>query len=99
MEQRFNQCLCVNTFKFFNDIFPLYLKDVFDPSEQKHIDTRASTLKLNQPLRKTNYGQKTIPFMAPSNWNKLPENIKMLENTNLKDERFLFPKAIKNKKN
>ena len=26
VEQRFHQCLCVNTFKYFNDICPLYLK-------------------------------------------------------------------------
>ena len=29
VEQRFHQCLCVNTFKYFNDICPLYLKDIF----------------------------------------------------------------------
>ena len=102
VEQRFNQCLCVNTFKFFNDKCPLYLKDIFDPSEHKHMETRTSTLRLNQPLRKTNYGQKSISFMAPSNWNKLPENVKILENTNLfkhKVKDLYFQKLVSENKN
>ena len=50
VEQRFNQCLIVNTYKFFNNICPLYLMDIFHPTEQNRISTRASTLKLSQPL-------------------------------------------------
>ena len=83
VEKRFNQCLCVNTFKFYNDTCPLYLGDIFHPTEQNRINTRTSTLKLSQPLRKTNYGKNCISFMAPKTWNGLPSNIKTLENTNL----------------
>ena len=83
VEQRFHQCLCVNTFKFFNDICPMYLRDIFLPTEHTHIGTRASTRKLNQPLRKSKYGQRSISFLAPNKWNCLPENFKLLENTNL----------------
>ena len=83
VEQRFHQCLCVNTFKYFNDICPLYLKDIFQPTERTHINTQSSTLKLNQPLRKSNYGQRNISYLAPVKWNSLPENLKQLENINL----------------
>ena len=83
VEERFKQCLCVNTFKFFNDMCPLYLRDVFHPVDQSHITTRKSVLKLSQPLCQTNYGQRTISYLAPKNWNDLPDYIKLLENTNL----------------
>ena len=83
VEQRFHQCLYVNTFKYFNDICPLYLKDIFQPTERTHINTRSSTLKLNQPLRKSNYGQRNISYLAPVKWNSLPENLKHLENINI----------------
>ena len=82
VEQRFHQCLCVNIFKYFNDVCPLYLKDIFQPMERTHINTGSSTLKLNQPLRKSIYGQRNV-YLAPVKWNSLPENLKHLENINL----------------
>ena len=82
VEERFNQCLCVNTFKFYNNTCPIYMGDIFHRTEQRQV-TRASTLKLSQPLRKTNYGQNCISFLAPSKWNSLPADIKSLEHTNL----------------
>ena len=102
VEQRFNQCLCVNSFKFFNEMCPLYLRDIFYPIEPSHITTRRSTLKLTQPLRKSNYGQKSISFLAPSNWNSLPDNVKLLENTNLfkhKIKEYYFQKLKREDKN
>ena len=83
VKERFKQCLCINTFKFFIDMCPLYLRDVFHPVDQSLIATRKSVLKLSQPLRQTNYGQRTISYLAPKNWNDLPDYIKLLENTNL----------------
>ena len=50
-----------NVFKFFDDKCPfLYMKDVFDKSCIGHASTRNSTLKVSQPLRRTNYGQHCI---------------------------------------
>ena len=63
---RFRQCLAANVFKFFDDKCPLYMKDVFDKS----------TMKLSQPLRRTNNGQHCISFLAPSVWNNLPNELK-----------------------
>ena len=102
VEERFNQSLCVSVFKFYNDICPLYLKDIFNPAEQNQISTRTSTLRLNQPLRKSNYGKKSISFLAPSNWNSLPNVIKLLKNTNLfkhKVKEYFFQKLKLKDKN
>ena len=69
---RFRQCLAANVFKFFDDKCPLYMKDVFDKS----------TMKLSQPLRRTNNGQHCISFLAPSVWNNLPNEVKRCTNLN-----------------
>ena len=42
------------------------MNDVFKPAGQRNTTPRASLLKLNQPMRRTNHGQKNI---APIIWN------------------------------
>ena len=56
--------------------------DIYNLTKQNQVATRTSTLKLNQPLRKSNYGQKCISFLGPSVWNSLPDNLRQLKNTN-----------------
>ena len=58
VNDRFEQCISSMTFKFFNYLSPLYMNDVFKLADQNTAATRTSLLKLSQPLRKINYGQK-----------------------------------------
>ena len=62
------------SFKFCNNASPLYMNDVFKPAGQPNTITRSSLLKLNQPLRRTNHGQNSIPYIAPIIWNNLPNS-------------------------
>ena len=39
-------------------------------------------MKLSQPLRKTNYGQHCISFLAPAVWNIFPNELKRCTNLN-----------------
>ena len=41
------------------------MNDAFKLASQPNTTARASLLKLNQPLRKTNHGQKSISYIAP----------------------------------
>ena len=79
---RFRQCLAANVFKFFDDKCPLYIKDVFDKPCISQVSTRNCTMKLSQPLRRTNNGQHCISFLAPSVWNNLPNEVKRCTNLN-----------------
>ena len=79
VEERFKQCICVNTFKFFNNSCPIYMTDIYKLTNQNQVTTRTSALKLSQPLRKTNYGQRCISFLGPSLWNNLSENLKTVK--------------------
>ena len=44
--------------------------------------TRNSTMKLIQPLRKSNSAQQCISFLAPSVWDNLPNELKRCTNLN-----------------
>ena len=63
---RFEQYISSTTFKFFNNRSPAYMNDVFKPAGHRITNTRASFLKLIQPLRNTNYRQKTLSYLAPN---------------------------------
>ena len=58
------------------------MNDVFKPAGQSTTATRTCLFKLSQPLRKTNHGQKSLSYVAPCIWNKLPNFLKTTENVN-----------------
>ena len=50
---------------------PPYINDVFKPAGQSN-----TTIELNQPLERTNCGQKNISYIALIIWNNLPDSLK-----------------------
>ena len=82
VDYRFRQCLAPNTIKFFDDRCPFYMRDIFDKSCISQASTRNSIMKLNQPLKRTSYGQNCISFLATSVWNNLPNELKRCTNLN-----------------
>ena len=74
-------CICVNIFKFFNNMAPDYTSEIFHPSHSRH-NTRMSTYKLDLPFRKNVHGQKTLSYLGPKTWNSLPAQIKLCKNVN-----------------
>ena len=71
------------------------MNDVFKPTGQTNTTTRASLLKLNQPLPRANHGQRNIFYIAPIIWNNLPTSLKITDNLNTYkhrvEERFFSP--------
>ena len=68
--------------KYFNNLSPLYMKDVFKPAGQNTAVTWTYLFKFSQPLRKTNHGQRSSSYVVPCIWNKLPDFLKTTENIN-----------------
>ena len=58
------------------------MNDVFKLADQNTTATRTSLFKLSQPLRKTNHRQKSLSYVPPSIWNKLPDFLKTTDNVN-----------------
>ena len=70
------------SFKFCNKTIPAYMNDVFKPVGQPNTTTRASLLKLNQPLRRTNHDQNNVSYIALIIWNNLTNSLKTTDNPN-----------------
>ena len=49
INDRFEQCISLTTFKFFNNRSPAYMNDIFKPAGHPITNNRASFLKLIQP--------------------------------------------------
>ena len=58
------------------------MSEIFETAHQSTIGTRFSYQKQIQPNRKTNMGQKTLSYLGPQQWNKLPNDLKKHENVN-----------------
>lgn len=92
VRERFEQCMCVGVYKFFNNVSPAYMSDMLKITQTSH-NTRRSTLMLKQPSRSKNIGQKALSYLAPKCWNYLPSKIKLSSNANsfkhaIKDDFF-----------
>ena len=65
MDQRFNQCLSTSVFKFFSEMYPKYMNEIYKTTNQNNNTvTRNSSLKLFQQLRTKAVSQKCLSYMA-----------------------------------
>ena len=81
VNHRANQCFSSNAFKFFNNLSPVYMEQVFSRGDGNRT-TRRSFQKLVLPLRKTVQGQRTLSYVGPCLWNQLPNEVKSCKTTN-----------------
>ena len=58
------------------------MNDIFKQAGQPNTTTRASLLKLNQPLWGTNHGHKNTSYIGPIIWINLPNFLKTTDNLN-----------------
>ena len=74
--QRVRQSLNVIVFKYVNNACPYYMKEVFEYTSKGRISSRNNYARLKVPFRKTTKGQKSLSYIGPSVWNKLPSSMK-----------------------
>ena len=70
VDQRVQQRLNVTVFKYVNAC-PYYMK-VFEYASQGRISSKNNYARLKVPFGKTAIGQKSLSYIGPSVWNKLP---------------------------
>ena len=97
-KERFEQCVCANIFKFFNNMSPAYTSELYQPFKHGH-NTRRSNCRLQLPHKSTSYGHKALSFFGRKLWNNLPANIKSSSNINTfkHDIKMLFFKKLQKK--
>jgi len=82
VNDRVKQISNVYVFKYFSDMTPYYIGELFENQENRSTSTRNSFLKLKQPSVKTNFGKKALFYTAPVFWNKLSRELKQSKNVN-----------------
>ena len=63
-DQRFKQCLSASVFKFFSEMCPQYMNEIYKTTNQNNIFTRNSSLKLFQPLKTKAMSQKYLSYLG-----------------------------------
>ena len=92
VQERKNQRICVNVYKYFNQIAPTCMSNIFI-QQKTIINTRNSMYRLKTQIRKSNMGQNSLSYLGPKLWNILPKEIKSSKSKNsfkqkLKDNYF-----------
>ena len=65
IDQRFKQCLSTSVFKFFSEMCPQYMKEIYTTTNENNTVSRNSPLKLFQPLRSKALSQKCLSYLGP----------------------------------
>ena len=80
-KERFEQCVCVSSYKFCNNKAPAYTSDIYKRVDYSNA-TRSGKHKLKQPFKSLNVGQRGLSYLGPKLWNNISSNIKSAESTN-----------------
>ena len=93
-KERVEQRVSTTLFKYWKGTSPFYVNELFVPS--RNIYKNRSHMALEIALRKNNLSQKRILLMGPSIWNKLINNLKILNIATLftYDLKASFKKAL-----
>ena len=78
-KERVEQRIATKIFNYWKGTSPLYATELFVPARNTY-NTR-SHVALEVPLKKSNLGQKNTWFIGPSIWNKMSNNLKVLNTT------------------
>ena len=82
VHDRYLQLIISDIFKFYNNQCPDYLNEVFCHVDDNGVATRCCNKKLKLPFRKAKLGMQSLPYLRPSTWNKLPNNLKTATSVN-----------------
>ena len=97
IDERFKQCLSASVLKFFSEICPQHMNEIYRTTNQNNTITRNYSLKLFQPLRTKALSQKCLSYLGPFIWNGLPNAVKLSNNVNPFKKTFLTLLREKNK--
>ena len=92
IKERVEQRVATIVFKYWKRTSPFYVNELFVPS--RNIYKTRLNMALEMPLRKSNLGQKSMSFMAPSIWKKLSNDLKILNTATSFTHRKLVLKKL-----
>ena len=81
VKERVYQCINVNIFKYFHNMSPGYLSEMFTVADRSHF-TRNSTMKLHLPFRNKTIGKQGLSYLGSKIWNNLSSYNKLSDSVN-----------------
>ena len=101
VSERVKQFIAVSVYKFFNNLAPSYMKEIFTKAENSRRTRYTDEFKINIPRRKHEYGKNCLSYLGATIWNSLDNHIKQFKSCNgfkhkVKDKflRLLKPKKM-----
>ena len=77
IHERNIQSLTIEIYKIFNGLSPSFLKNFFHKNISNNYDLQNHKELYSRNPKTVRYGTETVSYMAPKNWSKVPETIKM----------------------
>ena len=75
IDQRFKQCLSTSVFRFFPEMCPQYMNEIYETTNQNNTVTRNSSLKLFQLLTAKALSQSSVVFREKTLGKSLEKNL------------------------
>ena len=82
VSERVKQFIAVSVYKFFNNLAPSYMKDIFTKAENSRRTRYTDEFKINIPRRKHEYGKNCLSYLGATIWNSLDKYIKQFKSCN-----------------
>ena len=81
MEVNRLRSLCIEIYKWINNINPMYMNEIFKLRKTSRAVRTNYELNLDVPtINQVNFGDKSLSYYEPKIWNSLPFHIKSSEN-------------------
>lgn len=77
VSERIESCIAATVFKYWTGIVPLYINNIFDPS-QIRCNTK-SQMTFDIPVRKISTGQVALSFYGLKTWTKVSHSTKSIK--------------------
>ena len=80
--ERVKQFIAASVFKFFNNLAPRYMKEIFIKSESVRTTRSSNESNLYIPLRKNEYGKNCLSYLGAIVWNSIHATIRDVKTCN-----------------
>ena len=80
--ERVKQFIAASVFKFFNNLAPRYMKEIFIKSESVRTTRSSNDSNLYIPFRKNEYGKNCLSYLGATVWNSIHGTIRDVKTCN-----------------
>ena len=80
--ERVNQFIAVSVYKFFNNLAPKYMEDIYKKIKNSRIARYSDESKISIPSRKHEYDKNCLSYLGATIWNNIDSGTKNCKTVN-----------------